>query len=155
MKELRSDSNNLQSDGCCDSTKASTCCDPTQSSVLYEIPTCCDMRGFLSFQILWLISKIGPMHGQEIAEELHKRRGFKPSPGTLYPALKYLKSPRIFTKKPEDIKIVKPPLIKGEKQGRKIIYQLADGAQEELEQACQYFCQVFVDIFEEYVGKSL
>jgi DNA-binding PadR family transcriptional regulator len=31
------------------------------------------------------------MHGQEIASELAKRRGEKPSPGTIYPALKALK----------------------------------------------------------------
>ena len=31
------------------------------------------------------------MHGQEIADELAKRRGDKPSPGTIYPALKSLK----------------------------------------------------------------
>ena len=31
------------------------------------------------------------MHGQEIANELAKRRGEKPSPGTIYPALKGLR----------------------------------------------------------------
>ena len=31
------------------------------------------------------------MHGQEIADELAKRRGDRPSPGTIYPALKGLK----------------------------------------------------------------
>jgi len=31
------------------------------------------------------------MHGQEIADELAKRKGEKPSPGTIYPALKGLR----------------------------------------------------------------
>ena len=31
------------------------------------------------------------MHGQEIADELAKRRGDRPSPGKIYPALKGLK----------------------------------------------------------------
>lgn len=51
---------------------------------------CCDMRGLLGFLVLFLVSK-KPMHGQEIASELAKRRGEKPSPGTIYPALKSLK----------------------------------------------------------------
>ena len=31
------------------------------------------------------------MHGQELADEIGKRKGEKPSPGTIYPALKGLK----------------------------------------------------------------
>lgn len=56
----------------------------------YGDEECCDMRGMLGFLILFLLSK-KPMHGQEIADELAKRRGDKPSPGTIYPALKSLK----------------------------------------------------------------
>lgn len=37
------------------------------------------------------------MHGQEIASELAKRRGEKPSPGTIYPALKSLKDAGFIT----------------------------------------------------------
>jgi len=47
------------------------------------------MKGFLSFLILWLVSK-KKMTGAEITEELEKRRGQRPSPGTIYPVLKYL-----------------------------------------------------------------
>ena len=47
------------------------------------------MKGFLSFIILWLISK-KKMSGAEITQELEKRRGHRPSPGTVYPVLKYL-----------------------------------------------------------------
>lgn len=49
----------------------------------------CAMKGFLSFLILWLISKKN-MTGAEIALELEKRRGHRPSPGTIYPVLKDL-----------------------------------------------------------------
>ena len=51
----------------------------------------CDMRGMLSFMILWLLST-RPMYGQELANEIGKRRGDKPNPGTIYPALKELAS---------------------------------------------------------------
>ena len=47
------------------------------------------MKGFLSFLILWLISK-KEMSEAEITEELEQRRGHRPSPGTIYPVLKYL-----------------------------------------------------------------
>ncbi|UCG69473.1 MAG: PadR family transcriptional regulator [Thermoplasmata archaeon] len=50
----------------------------------------CQMKGFLSFLILWLVSKKS-MTGAEIALELEKRKGHKPSPGTIYPVLKDLK----------------------------------------------------------------
>jgi PadR family transcriptional regulator PadR len=49
----------------------------------------CASKGFLSFLILWLVNK-QPMTGAEIALELEKRRGKKPSPGTIYPVLKHL-----------------------------------------------------------------
>ena len=51
---------------------------------------CCDMRGFLSFTVLRLIAKKN-MSGEDLREELKKRKGTKPSPGTIYPALKELK----------------------------------------------------------------
>ena len=50
---------------------------------------CCDMRGMLSFLILFLLSK-KPMCGSELAKEIGKRKGETPSPGTIYPALKAL-----------------------------------------------------------------
>ena len=75
-------------------------------------PNCCDMRGMLSFMILWLLSKKS-MYGQELANEIGKRKGTKPNPGTIYPALKELK---------------KRKLIKSNKNGRVTTYQItADG----------------------------
>lgn len=49
----------------------------------------CEMKGFLSFLLLWMISR-SPVTGAEITSELEKRKGTKPSPGTIYPALKDL-----------------------------------------------------------------
>jgi PadR family transcriptional regulator PadR len=54
----------------------------------------CGSKGFLSFLILWLVRKEA-MTGAEIASELEKRRGRKPSPGTIYPVLKHLKETNI------------------------------------------------------------
>ena len=50
-----------------------------------------EMKGFLSFLILWFVND-KKMSGAEIALELEKRKGHKPSPGTIYPALKDLKN---------------------------------------------------------------
>ena len=50
----------------------------------------CDMKGYLSFLILWMLNK-GKMTVAELAMELQKRKGSRPSPGTIYPALKELR----------------------------------------------------------------
>ncbi len=93
---------------------------------------CCDMRGLLSFLILFLLSK-KTMHGQGIAEEIEKRKGTKPSPGTIYPALKSLK---------------KMGLIDEQKAGKTIVYHLTKNGEKELEIAKKYFCKAFMDIFQ-------
>jgi len=54
------------------------------------------MKGFLSFLILWIISK-KEMTGAEITKELEQRRGHRPSPGTIYPVLKYLTKKELLT----------------------------------------------------------
>lgn len=72
-------------------------------------------------------------HGQRIAEEI-SRRGTKPTPGTIYPALKDLS---------------KRGLIEGEKQGKKVVYSLTGKGKEGIEEACKYFCRAFGEIFEE------
>src|SRR3989304_6467595 len=92
----------------------------------------CDMRGMLSFQILFLLSKKS-MHGEMLAEEIGKRRGDKPKAGTIYPALKDLK---------------KKGMIKGEKKGKVIVYSLTPQGKKTVKTACEYFCRAFQDIFE-------
>ncbi len=72
------------------------------------------------------------MHGQEIASELEKRKGIRPSPGTVYPALKALK---------------KSALIKEKKSGKKIVYTLTDDGKATLKFAKQKFCRIFMGVF--------
>ncbi len=96
-------------------------------------PECCDMRGMLSFLILWLLSK-KTMYGQELAKEIGKRRGTKPNPGTIYPALKELK---------------KRGLIKSKKEGRVTNYHITEEGKKGIQTACEYFCKAFGEIFQE------
>lgn len=91
---------------------------------------CCDMRGFLSFLILFLLSK-KPMSGQDIAKEIEKRKGDKPSPGTIYPALKNLN---------------KSGMLNEKKQGKSIVYSLTKKGKRNLKMAKEIFCRTFVDI---------
>jgi len=94
----------------------------------------CDMRGMLSFQILFFLSKKS-MYGEEIAQELSKKRGEKPKAGTIYPALKDLKSKR---------------LIKGEKKGKIIVYSLTHTGSKTVRYAKEYFRRCFGDIFKKF-----
>ena len=54
------------------------------------------MKGYLTYLILWNLRKKN-MNGAEITREFEKRRGTKPSPGTIYPALKELKNNGLIT----------------------------------------------------------
>jgi len=92
---------------------------------------CCDMRGMLSFLILFLLSK-KPMHGQEIADEIKKRKGVKPSPGTIYPALKALKE---------------SGLIREKRSGKTVVYELTANGKRGFEEAKRHFCRTFMDVF--------
>jgi DNA-binding PadR family transcriptional regulator len=98
------------------------------------------MRGMLSFLILWLLSK-RDMYGQELAKEIGKRKGTKPNPGTIYPALRELK---------------KKGLIELKKEGRITNYRITEKGRKGIETACEYFCRAFGEIFTEHmeVGKS-
>ncbi len=93
----------------------------------------CDMRGFLSFQILFLLSK-RQMHGEQLAEELEKRRGGKPKPGTIYPALKELKERH---------------LIIGHRAGKTVVYVLTAEGKRSEKYAMSYFCRCFGEMFDE------
>ncbi|MBN2228505.1 MAG: PadR family transcriptional regulator [Candidatus Thorarchaeota archaeon] len=91
------------------------------------------MRGLLTFQILWELEQ-EELNGQQIADKIAKRRGIKPTPGTIYPALKELKE---------------GGLISGRKEGRQILYSLTSEGKKGLEQASVYFHQAFGDIAED------
>ncbi|MBL7160672.1 MAG: PadR family transcriptional regulator [Candidatus Aenigmarchaeota archaeon] len=89
------------------------------------------MRGLLGFLVLFLISK-KPMNGQEIAEEIEKRKGCKPSPGTIYPALKNLKE---------------EGFIKEKKEGKSIEYTLTPEGINALKIAKKRFCKTFIGVY--------
>jgi PadR family transcriptional regulator, regulatory protein PadR len=93
---------------------------------------CCDMRGMLGFLILFLLSK-KPMHGQEIAEEIARRKGEKPSPGTIYPALKNLRQMGF--------------ILSDEKEGKTIVYSLTDRGKNALRISKRRFIRTFLGVF--------
>ncbi len=92
---------------------------------------CCDMRGMLSFLILFLLSK-KEMSGNELAKEIEKRKGEKPSPGTIYPALKSLRESKF---------------IKETSSEKEIFYTLTEEGKSALKKAKTQFCKTFADIF--------
>jgi len=92
---------------------------------------CCDMRGFLGFLILFLLSKKS-MHGQEIADDIARRKGDKPSPGTIYPALKSLREAGFLNE---------------EKEGKTITYSLSPKGKKALSIAKKKFTRTFLGMF--------
>ncbi len=94
----------------------------------------CDMRGMLSFLILFLLSK-KPMCGQEIATELGKRKGDKPSPGTIYPALKALKQAGLISEK---------------RSGKTITYSLTQEGGQAMKAARRQFCRTFMGVYQRH-----
>ena len=113
---------------------------PTMSECCPNQPSgCCDMRGLLSFSILWLLLK-KDMYGQEMANELGRMRGTKPTPGTLYPALGELES---------------SGMVVWRRKGRKKIYSLTEDGRRGALEACQYFCSAYGDIFREFESKVI
>jgi DNA-binding PadR family transcriptional regulator len=88
------------------------------------------MRGMLSFMILWLLSKRS-MYGQELATEIGRRKGDKPNPGTIYPALKDLSS---------------RGLVQVHQEGRNTVYQLTKLGKTSLSNSIEYFRRAFGEI---------
>ncbi|HVY01996.1 MAG TPA: PadR family transcriptional regulator [Candidatus Nanoarchaeia archaeon] len=93
---------------------------------------CLDLKGMLSFLILFLLSK-KDMDGQEIASELERRRGEKPSPGTIYPALKSLKEAGLIVES-------------NCPNNKSIKYKLTDKGNGSLQASKEKFKQIFKDI---------
>ena len=93
---------------------------------------CCDMRGMLGFLILFLLSKES-MHGQGLAVEIARRKGGeKPSPGTIYPALKSLRE---------------AGFISEEKDGKTIVYTLTARGEAALRIAKIRFTRTFLGVY--------
>ena len=93
------------------------------------------MKGFLTFIVLKLISK-KDMSGDEIREELKKRKGTLPSPGTIYPVLKELSSNGFIEE-----------VTKNKKEKK---YKLTKSGKKELETATKKFCMLFYDMAAEF-----
>ena len=85
----------------------------------------------MGFLILFLLSKKS-MHGQEIAEEIAKRKGEKPSPGTIYPALKTLREMGF--------------IIEDRKEGKTIVYSLTAKGKSALVVAKRRFVRTFLGV---------
>jgi PadR family transcriptional regulator, regulatory protein PadR len=92
----------------------------------------CDMRGMLGFLILFLLSK-RLMNGQEIADEIANRKGERPSPGTIYPALKNLRLMGFITIE--------------EKEGKAISYSLTERGKNALKIAKRKFTRTFLGVY--------
>lgn len=93
------------------------------------------MRGFLSFIVLRLIKK-KELSGEELRKELEKRKGCKPSPGTIYPVLKYL----------NENKLIQEVNNKGKNKK----YKITKNGEKELEIATRKFVRMFYDLKEEF-----
>ena len=96
---------------------------------------CCSMKGFLSFSVLRMLAK-SEMSGEDIREELEKRKGAKPSAGTIYPVLKCLHEDKLI----EEI---------GEGQKEKK-YRLTAAGHKEVDAATKKFVQLFHDMKDDF-----
>lgn len=87
----------------------------------------------LGFLILFLLSK-EPMHGQALADEIAKRKGEKPSPGTIYPALKSLREAGFIMEEEN-------------KDGKTIVYSLTPRGEDALKIAKRRFTRTFLGVY--------
>ncbi len=93
------------------------------------------MKGFLSFIVLKLISR-KEMSGEDIRQEIKKRKGTRPSPGTIYPVLKSLSQ---------------SGFIKEIKSGGKTKkYKITKKGQKEIKLATNKFCEIFYDMKDDF-----
>ncbi len=79
------------------------------------------------------------MYGEELAQELEKMKGGKPTPGTIYPALKQLKEKGQIT---------------SHKEGKKVIYSLTDEGRKGIKEAIDYFCNAFGPVFMQFAEEK-
>jgi len=84
------------------------------------------MKGFLAYLVLWSLGKRS-MTGAELARELERRKGQKPSPGTIYPLLREMREAGLIA------------------SGGGKSYSLTKRGKAELKCACGSFCHIFYD----------
>lgn len=95
-----------------------------------KYPKCVDFRGFLTFQILHELKK-KKLCGDELAENIGKKKGFKLTPGTIYPALKKLRRNKLVVYK---------------RYGRKKIYFLTNKGRAEYNLSRKLFREIFSNV---------
>jgi DNA-binding PadR family transcriptional regulator len=95
-----------------------------------KIPKYIDIKGLLSFHILSLLNK-KQLCGDDLAEVIGKKKYGKLTPGTIYPALKYLRENR---------------LISFKQKGRKKVYTLNKKGLEEYKIIKRIFKRMFKEI---------
>jgi PadR family transcriptional regulator, regulatory protein PadR len=96
---------------------------------------CCDMKGYLSFLVLRMISH-NDLSGDDIRKELERRKGCMPSAGTIYPVLKDLKTKGLITET--------------EQEGRTKRYTITDKGRKEVDAATKKFITLFSDLREDF-----
>jgi len=96
-----------------------------------KLPKYIEFKGFLTLHILHLIKK-KKVCGDDIAEIIGSKKGNKLTPGTIYPALKYLRENK---------------LIKYKQVGRKKNYTLTKKGNEEYKIIKRIFKKMFREIF--------
>ena len=79
------------------------------------------------------------MNGQQLADQLLKRRGKRPTPGTLYPALRELRE---------------RGLVNMQKRGRNTIYSLSPEGRRTVFEFAGYLCEAFHDVFAESMSRT-
>lgn len=92
----------------------------------------CAMKGFLEFQVLVMINK-KTLSGQQIRKEIGKRKGYIPSPGTIYPVLKGLKKKAL-------IKELDP-------KAKEKKYKITKKGKQEVQITKKMFQQLFKELF--------
>ena len=80
-----------------------------------------------------LLTFKGAMHGQTLADEIAKRKGEKPSPGTIYPSLKNLREAGFIKEENKD--------------GKTIVYSLTPRGEGALKIAKRRFTRTFLGVF--------
>lgn len=95
-----------------------------------KLPNYIDLKGFLSFQIMYHINKRG-LCGDDLALIIGGKKGKKLTPGTIYPALKFLREKRLVTYR---------------RYGRKKIYKLTKKGLRELRTTKKLFKRIIKDI---------
>ncbi len=90
-----------------------------------------NLKGFLAFQILHELQREA-LCGDELAVIIGRKKGSKLTPGTIYPALKFLRRKKLIHQK---------------RDGRKKLYALTPEGKEECKLLTKNFKKIFKDLF--------